>query len=160
MRAASAFSLVEVALTLGIAAFCLVSIVGLIQTALISEQSTLGRTAANDVLSAIFADLAATPADDDTSDTFGFALETSSIKTPQTLFFSDAATPTGPAGGAATARSRYRASVGIRPASDPESPALVRIVVSWPAAADPAPGQWPANAAGSVEVVTTLDRYR
>ena len=145
MRRIAAFSLVEVTLALGVAGFCLLAILGLLQTGLTSEKVTVGQTAAAGILSAVYSDLASTPSTNTTSTNFSIALNTTNA---QTVYFSEAGW-TNKIGQAATPNSRYRASVYV---STNSGPTPVRILVTWPAAADPT------NASGSAEVVTALNR--
>ncbi len=78
---------------------------------------------------------------------------------PQTIYFSEAGKPTGAIGSGAVTASRYRASVDVHPAATTsKTPTGVRILVTWPAAADPLPSQWPTKQAGALDIWTTLDR--
>lgn len=154
---ARGFSLVEISIALGVAAFCLLAIVGLLQTGLASEQTTVGKTAAWGILSSVSADLHATPLTNAVSASYGLSL--SNAASPQTLFFTKAGVPTGPAGNAPTAESYFRASVGLQPpGANSTAPTLARLLVTWPAIVDPQPGTWPSKASGSVEVITALRR--
>jgi len=155
----AAFSLVEVTIALGLASFCLLAILGMLQTSLTSEKATVGRTAASGLISSVFADLAATPAGSATSPVYQLSLSNQTFAAPQTIYFSEGGAPTGAVGAVPTADSRYRLSVGIQsPNGSGKSSTPVRILVTWPAAADPNPSQWPAKQPDSFEVVTTLDR--
>lgn len=158
-QTSAAFSLLEVTIALGLGAFCLLAILGLLQTGLTSEKATLGQTAASNILSTVFSDIISTPANLSTSRIFHIPLDTPSSTSPRTIYFSEAAKPTGAIGAAPTADSQYRVSIGITPApSTAKAATTARILVTWPAAADPLPNQWPAKASGAVEVVTALDR--
>jgi len=148
-KSRSAFSLVEVTLAVGVAGFCMLAIVGLLQTGLTSEKVTAGQTAAAGILSAVYSDLAATPATNTISPNFQFSLTNQTFLTPQTVYFSETEW-TNRVGQALTPNSRYRVSVAVQ--STNIGPTLVRILVTWPAAADPT------NAFGAVEVMTALDR--
>lgn len=155
----AAFTLVEVTIALGVAAFCLLAIFGLMQSGLVSEKATIGQTVANDLLSTVFADLRSTPATETVSQVFLIPLNEMDLTKAQTLYFDEALKPTGALGAAPTAESRYRATIGIKaPAPGVEAPTLARIVVSWPSASDPDPKVWPGKAGGTVEVLTALDR--
>ncbi len=145
MKRSTAFSLVEVTLALGVAGFCLLAILGLLQTGLTSEKATVGQTAAGGILSAVYSDLLSTPSTTNRSPIFSLALSNQTLFAPQTVYFSEAGWTSNP-----TSTSRYRVSVGIQSTNAGTLP--VRILVSWPAAADPT------NASGAVEVVTALDR--
>jgi uncharacterized protein (TIGR02598 family) len=158
-RRPAAFTLVEVTVALGVAAFCLLAIFGLMHSGLVSEKATIGQTVANDLLSTVFADLRATPATETSSQVFKLPLTETDLAKAQTLYFDGALKPTGTLGASPTADSRYRATVGIKaPATGVKAPTLARIVVSWPAAADPDPKNWPGHAEGRVEVLSALDR--
>ncbi len=159
IRISAAFSLVEVTIALGVAGFCLLAILGLLQTGLTSEKATAGQTAAGGILTAVFSDIASTPATNSTTPVFQFSLANQTPASPQTVYFSEVGEPTGNVGEPPDEDSRYRASVGIQsPPANSTAPAVARILVTWPAAADTVPNQWPTKASGSVEVVTTLDR--
>src|SRR5437667_8594329 len=55
----TAFSLVEVTLALGVAAFCLIAVLGLLPTSLKTQQSSIQQTTANQIISTIFSFLRA-----------------------------------------------------------------------------------------------------
>ncbi len=57
----SAFSLVEVTLALGIAAFCLIAVFGLIPVGVQTNRNATSQTAATNIMAAVIADLRATP---------------------------------------------------------------------------------------------------
>ncbi len=59
IRTQAAFSLVEVVLALGIAAFCLLAVIGMLPIAVKSQQASVQQTAANSITSGIIADLRA-----------------------------------------------------------------------------------------------------
>jgi len=155
-RPPAGFSLVEISIALGVAAFCLLAILGLLQTGITSEQTTVGKTAAWGILSTVFSDLKSIPAGDTTSTAYKLSLSQSS---PQTIYFTKAGKPTGEVGTTPTPDSYYRMSVGIEAAPPTfATPRLTRLLVTWPAKADPVPGTWPTKASGSVEVITSLLR--
>jgi hypothetical protein len=152
---------VEVSIALGVAGFCLLAVLGLLQTGLASEKVTVGQTVASDLLSLVYSDLASAAVTNTKTDVFGISLDGQNGNSPQTIYFTSGGMPTGSpiVGSAPTADSQYRVSVGIKsPAANSKMPALTRILVTWPAVADPVPAQWPTNQAGSVEVLTTLNR--
>lgn len=150
------FSLIEVTIALSVAAFCLLAILGLLQTGITSQRATVEQTAATGIASMIFSDLSA--GGTNTTARFGIALSNSAGNV-QTLYFDDGGKTTGTIGSAPTQTSRYRASLEVRPpGAGTVAVTPVRILVTWPAAADPVPGQWPAKFTGSVETWTALDR--
>jgi uncharacterized protein (TIGR02598 family) len=150
------FSLIEVTIALSVAAFCLLAILGLLQTGITSQRATVEQTAATGIASIIFSDLSA----GGTNTTARFKLDLTNVAgNLQTLYFDEAGKPTGLIGSAAAADSRYRASVEVRPpASGTVGVTPVRILVTWPAVADPVATQWPSKFSGAVETWTALDR--
>src|ERR1700730_4175808 len=83
-RSTAAFSIVEVVLALGVAAFCLIAILGLLPAGLNTNQTSTRQTTANGILSAIVADLRATPGTSKKSNLF--KIDLTKTKT-QTLYF-------------------------------------------------------------------------
>jgi hypothetical protein len=81
----AAFSLVEVTLALGVAAFCLIALFGLLPIGLKTDQSAIRQTTANGILSAIVADLRATPVTSNTSNLFKINFQESEEDRGQTL---------------------------------------------------------------------------
>ena len=69
------FSLVEVALALGVAAFSLVAILGVLPTGLKTNQASTRQTTANGIQCAIVADLRATAEESASSNQFGINLQ-------------------------------------------------------------------------------------
>ena len=66
-----AFSLVELTLALGIAAFCLIAVFALVPIAVLANRNATSQTAATNIIAAVVADLRATPATNSTSSQFG-----------------------------------------------------------------------------------------
>jgi hypothetical protein len=164
-----AFSLIEVTLALGVAGFCLVSIIGLLPIGLTSDQASLEQTMASNITSSLLTDLRCSPAlITATTSRFGFSIpaagSTATITTPlQTVYLASNGSPTGLVGSnpvtGGTAVSRYRATLGFAPPSGTQrTVTAVRILITWPALSDANPGQWPTNYSGSYEADTTLDR--
>ena len=56
-REIAAFSLVEITLALGIAAFCLLGVLGLLTAGLQTQRTSVQQTTANEILSEVAADL-------------------------------------------------------------------------------------------------------
>jgi uncharacterized protein (TIGR02598 family) len=164
------FSLVEVTLALGVAGFCLTTLLSLLPLGLTSNQTSLEQTTAGNIGAAIVADLrCAQPLATGTSPRFGFNIPgaESSPPTissnPQTIYLTANGSATGAVGSnpvsSGTAVSVYRATVGFAPPSGGQRTAtVVRLLITWPALADSNPSQWPANYTGSYEADTTLDR--
>jgi uncharacterized protein (TIGR02598 family) len=71
LSAAAAFSLVEVTLALGIAAFCLIAVFGLVPVAVMTNRNATSQTRATNIMASVVADLRATPNSNTTSTQFG-----------------------------------------------------------------------------------------
>lgn len=140
-RSKCAFSLVEVTLALGIAAFCLIAIFGLMPVGVQTNRNAASQTAATNIIAAVVADLRATPKGSTTSSQFSITFGTN----PPPMYFDG----TGQFATTLGANSRYQlnitwnGSAGLRYAD---------IKVIWPAAAAPA------NASGSIETFVAFDR--
>jgi len=140
-RVASAFSLVELTLALGIAAFCLIAVFGLMPIAVQTNRNATSQTAANNIIASVTADMRATQGT--TSAQYGIQ-----FGTPKTLYFDGAgqfATLLG-------ANSRYRARVTFPTSPTGLSYAYIR--VTWPAPVDPTT----TTPSGSVEMFAAFDR--
>ena len=150
----SAFSLIEVTLALGVAAVSLLVIFGLLPIGVQTNQRSIEQTASADILSAVNADLRATPVTNPrgnaaTSTQFGIAIPAAGDTGTTTLFFNGA----GQFSSSQQSDSRYRATVtfvsnggGIKAAS------LAHLTVTWPA------GAAITNAQGSAEMFAAFDR--
>jgi prepilin-type N-terminal cleavage/methylation domain-containing protein len=174
------FTLVEVALALGVVAFCLVAIFGLLPVGINSNRNSIEQAAANNIARAIVSDLRATPVASGTaaivtSPVYGFEIpaagQTGAVPSPQTVFFAESANATGLMGAPpavtpkpapdtlSTSVSQYRVSLGFTaPPTGTRNATVVRLLVTWPALADPAPAIWPTNYTGSYETIISLDR--
>ena len=159
----SAFSLVEVTLALGIAAFGLVSIFGLLPASLGTSQTSVQQTSSVNVLAGIAADLRQAP----TANQILSGSAAGSILTAASPRYGvNVANTTGaPAkitpfyldeGGnsAALSAARYQVNITINPANPslPRAATTGIIQISWPAAATPP------NVAGSLTTFVALDR--
>src|SRR5437667_3168055 len=140
-RSKCAFSLVEVTLALGIAAFCLIAVFGLMPIGVQTNRNATSQTAAANIMAAVVADLRGTPKANTISAQFGITFGTN----PSPLYFDGSGQFTTSLG----ANSRYQLNVtwygttGLRYAD---------VKATWPAAATLA------NASGSVETLTAFDR--
>jgi len=155
-RARAGFSLVEVAVALGIISFALVAIFALIPVGLTSSQTAIAQTGANDILSAVFTDLRATPptapvGQSATTQRFQIPIPAAAATTSpaSAIFYFDSE---GQAKSYVQANSRYRLSVAFLPNTNARAATLAFLKVTWPALADPA------NAAGSVTMFAAFDR--
>jgi len=152
-----AFSLVEITVAMGVAAFCLISLFGLLPVGLNSNQIAVEQTVAAGFANAIVADLRASGTNAKSA-TYGIPLTSGT----QTFYLDESGSPTaigsGPTNSGAFP-SRYRASVFITPpAVGQRAATTARILMTWPASADPSPATAPKNYAGSYEILTALDR--
>jgi len=178
--AAGAFSLIEVTIALGIAAFCLVTVFGLLPLGLTSNQDSVEQTAACNISSAIIADLRTLQVSGtNASPRFNIPVPTAPsggkngpAETSGTTIYLSAngANPSGQVILGGTGVSRYRATIGFYFPSagqytSSRTATTVRILITWPALADPTPSVWhlgssavwPTNYTGSYEADTTLD---
>jgi len=185
-----AFTLIEVTLALGLASFCLLSVFALLPISLASDQSSIEQATAVDVSSSIVTDLRTTQRlGTKQSPSFGIfipaapATSTGGVvrTSGTTIFLSASGRPdvTNPSQVVLSGSnvSRYRATIGFYFPSNASAPAqnatMVRILITWPALADPTDSShptgwplsattpanvWPKNYTGSYEVETALDR--
>ena len=140
---ARAFSLVELVLALGVLAFCLIAVFGLMPVGMQTNRNATSQTAATNIIGGIVADLRATPAAATTSPQFAITFGTN-----KTLYF-DAA---GQGSTSLTPDSRYRLNITWN--SAPTGLYYAALKVTWPAAADPAI----TTPSGSVEIFAAFDR--
>ncbi len=165
----AAFSLVEVTLALGVAAFALLAILGMLPTSLKTQQASIQQTTANEIISQIFSDLRADvrlppgqaskvcpdPPDPNQpcqwSNLHGHWRDRA---LPDTLYFTNEAKQTGTINGSPPADAVFRSKITYRlPPTDTTS--LADITVSWPAQVDPDQGGVPA---GSVTTLIAVNR--
>ena len=188
-RSRAAFSLIEVTLALGIAAFCLITVFALLPIGLNSAQNASEQTVVAGIATAISADLHGVTTLSGTGQNtsqFQFLVPASNNVSaqPQVLFFASDGSPSRvdkgtvgiPTGNGqadvAKPNSRYRVTVGIYPdpilqivarASKGYTPLYkVWILITWPALADPNTGGVntpPTNFSGSFETSTALNYY-
>jgi len=139
---ATAFSLIEVTLALGIAAFCLIAVLGLMPVAVLTNRNATSRTEATNIMAAVAADLRAIPTTKTTSVQFSIV-----FGTPKTLYFDN----TGQFATSLGTNSRYQVNV-TWPDSGWSQLKYADVKVWWPAAASAA------NASGSTEMFAAFDR--
>jgi uncharacterized protein (TIGR02598 family) len=138
----ASFSLIEVTLALGVAAFCLIAVFGLMPVGVQTNRNATSQTAATNIIAGVVADLRATPTTNSTSLQFGITFGTNA-----TLYFDDA----GQATTSPTTNSRYQLNVTWNN-SPPTGLQYADLKVTWPAAATPA------NATGSTEMFAAFGR--
>ena len=158
----AAFSLVEITLALGVAAFALIAVLGMLPVGLKTQQASIQQTTANSIISQIEGKLRAAtrvpPGQEDKSDskwllhphTGGGPWD----PTPDTLFFTNEGNS---AGSALTTNSVYRATINYyAPPTPGYSTSLADITISWPPQFDPTN---PASALkGKVETFVAINR--
>ena len=157
------FSLIEVTIALGVLSICLVTLLALIPAGLNSNRTSLSRTQATSIASAVAADLQLTDKGDLVTPKFKITVpaagagSTMVTGAPQVLYFADRGNATGEAGDGVTMDSRYRVTVGFAPpAAGRKSSTMYRILVSEVSPADAA-NQWPDASRGSVEILAALN---
>jgi hypothetical protein len=160
---AAAFSLVEVTLALGIAAFCLIAVFGLMPIGVQTNRNATSQTAATSILSSVVSDIRTTAgatAGSAPSALYRIIIPArGSIGNPQTRYFDgEGRCSTDPAGSvrpdgsswAPPIRTRYQLNVTFPLGATGVTYADIK--VTWPAAATPT------NASGSVETFAAFDR--
>ena len=156
---ACAFSLVELTLALGVAAFCLIAVFGLIPVGVQTNRNATSQTAATNIIALVVADLRVTPKTSGTW-TGTSPLYCVTLGTPKTLYFDSQIQCSGDLAGLTacscfsgnvTIQTRYRATITF-----PLTGNLTRaqVKVTWPAPVDPAT----ITPSGSVEMLAALDR--
>jgi uncharacterized protein (TIGR02598 family) len=136
-----AFSLVEVTLALGIAAFCLIAVFGLMPVGVQTNRNATSQTAATNIIASVIADMRATTSS--ISPQYGITFGAA-----KTLYFDGSGQSTtllGP-------NSRYR--VRITFPSSPAGLSYAVVKITWPAPVDPAAGA----PSGFVEMFAAFDR--
>jgi Tfp pilus assembly protein PilV len=154
----SAFSLVEVTLALGVAAFCLITLLGMVAVGIKTHQASVQQTTANEIISQIAADLRAQTRlpPGQVSKQFGLKGYWAIANEPQYLYFTNEGESTGSAYSAppsiAPSGAAFMASITYRlPPSDTTS--LADVVISWPASQTDL-----TKVAGAVETFIAVNR--
>jgi uncharacterized protein (TIGR02598 family) len=140
-RSSSGFSLVEVTLALGIAAFCLIAVFGLMPVGVQTNRNATSQTAATNIVAAVIADLRSTPTTSTISTQYGITFGMN----PPPLYFDGA----GQFSTSLGANSRYQLNVTWYGSA---SLRYAHVKVTWPAAATAG------NASGSAEMFAAFDR--
>jgi uncharacterized protein (TIGR02598 family) len=144
----AAFSLVEVTLALGIAAFCLIAVFGLVPVGVQTNRNATSQTAATNILSSVIADIRASPPGQTAS--AKYLINRSKLST-KTLYFDGQ----GQFATVLKPNSRYVLYVRIANmfgGAGVMYPSCAWVKVSWPAAVDPL--STTVTPSGSVETVT------
>lgn len=155
------FSLVELTLALGVAAFCLLSVLSLLPAGLQTNQITLQQTADTTLVRGIVGDLRATPTTASMSPRYGISIPATGAAS-HTIFLQEDGTISGTQDTDAnpSLNPRYRATLAfVAPTDSSQKTATnVRILLTWPALADGSVSSPPTKYAGSCEVFTALLR--
>lgn len=155
---AAAFSLVEVTFSLGVAAICLIVLVGLLPAGLKTQQAGAQQTIANQIMNVLLADLRADvrlppgQASKEGASGFGLHGHWAQMYAPDTLYFNQQGQWL-QLNGSAPAGATFRAKVTyLFPPNS--STSVANVVVSWPAQVDPAT----TTPAGSVQTFIAVNR--
>ena len=150
--------MIEVTLAIGVAAFCLIAVMGLLPVAIKIQQASVQQTKANAIISQISSDLVAdvrlppgqaSKAQGDWANLHG---RWAQVATPDVLYFTNDAKQIGYQG-TAPADATFRATITyMLPPTTTTS--LANIKVTWPASIDPATGA----PAGSAETFISVNR--
>jgi uncharacterized protein (TIGR02598 family) len=141
LRCSAAFSLVELTLAVGIAAFCLIAVLGLVPVAALTNRNATSQTAATNIIASVIADMRATTSS--TSPQYNITFGTA-----KTLYFDGAGQFTTSLG----ANSRYRVRVTFP--SSPSGLSYADVKATWPAPVDPVT----TTPSGTVEIFAAFDR--
>ena len=171
IKRASGFSLVEVTLALGVAAVCLLVLLGLLPTGTKTQQNSIQQTTANQILSQICSFLRADvrlppglyqqvcpdPPDPDDpcnwDQLHGHWLNVA--QPPDTLYFTQAGKQTGNViASSPPSDAVFRVKITYNPIPPTGSTSVANIFVSWPAPVDPTTGV----PAGSVTTTISVNR--
>jgi uncharacterized protein (TIGR02598 family) len=150
----NAFSLVEVTLALGVAAVSLLVIFSLLPIGLQTNQRSIEQTVSVDILSAVAADLRATPVTNPrgsvaTSTQFGITIPAAGSTGTTTLFFNSV----GQSFTSQQTDSRYRMTITfVSNGGGTKTATFADLKVTWPASAAVA------NAQGAAEMFEAFDR--
>ncbi len=155
----SAFSLIELTVAIGIAAFCLITVFALIPVAVQTNRNATSQTAANNITASVIADMRSTPRGVSPSAQFAINLPANAASPAdpppcsgtQRLYFDGQGQATSVIG----ADSRYRLIVTfVRNLTGATAPTYAKLKVSWPAAVDPCT----ITPSGSIETFAGFDR--
>ena len=150
-RTNQGFSLVEVTLALGVAAVSFLVVFGLLPIGLQTNQRSVEQTASVDILSAVAADLRATPRGIGSSSLFHIAIPSNPMTDSQSIapIYFDSAGQVANSSGTA----RYRVTVTfLDNGGGSRTATFANLKATWPAAAAAAEAQ------GSAEIFAALDR--
>jgi uncharacterized protein (TIGR02598 family) len=141
----ASFSLVEITVALGIGAFCLIAILGLLPIGVQSNRDSSSQTAATTIMGNVIADMRATPNGSTTSTQYQVTFGTA-----KTMYFDGS----GHFSTSVAPDSRYQLNIAFpNSGGGTFAPTYAALTLSWPAKASP-------NVAnGSVEMFAAFDRH-
>src|SRR5438309_8887041 len=137
--ARSGFSLIEVVLALGVAAFALIAILGMLPVGVKTQQGSVNQTKANAIISQIIDDLRAdvrlppgqaSKAEGQWANLHG---HWAAVAAPDTLWFTNDGDQTGSVNGSAPAGAVFAATIKYL-APPTVTTSIAKITVAWPAA--------------------------
>ena len=137
-RSPFAFSLVELTFALGVAAFCLIAVFGLMPVGMQTNRNASSQSAATNIVASVIADAR--------DNIFDIPAIWHHVRNCDNIVFDAAGQFTTALG----ANSRYRVSISFP--SSPSGLSYADVNITWPAAAAPT------NASGSVEMFAAFDR--
>ncbi|MBA3542885.1 MAG: hypothetical protein H0T83_00340 [Chthoniobacterales bacterium] len=160
LRRWSGFSLVELTLAIGVAAFCLLGVMALFPTSLITNQKTFQQTADTSLARAVVADLQATALTSSTSPRYGITIPATGTATHSIFLQEDGTAGAQDADAVPSNNPKYRATITFyAPTNTSQKSATgVRVLLTWPALADSSAAASPSKYAGSYEVLTAIIR--
>ena len=156
-----AFSLVEVALALGVAGFCILALTGLLPIAVKTNQNSMSQTAATTIVSSVISDLRSTPKTLATSPQYAITFGTA-----KTLYFDSAGAcskdlnGTKHADGSAWGTplvTRYQLDIDFPNGASAYPATYAHLTMRWPP--NVAKGNTVQPPAGSVEAFAAFDRH-
>lgn len=163
-----AFSLVEVTLALGITAFCMISLFGLLPVGLNTNRNSIEQTSAASIANTVVADIRTQAAANSQrssstaagkSPQYGFDL---TVLTVQTIYINADGTADA-VGNAPSAAALYRVSVALSAPVQAATASPLHVLITWPAQAGGASATAFPNltkVSGSFEAATAVDLTR
>jgi uncharacterized protein (TIGR02598 family) len=162
LRKAAGFSLVEIVVALGVAAFCLLAVLGMLPVSLKTQQASVNQTKANSIISQVVDDLRADvrlpPGQQSKSQegTAGLGLHGhwAQVATPDTIYFTNDGKQTPPhtVNVSPPADAVFRVTVTyLFPPTATTS--IAKITISWPAAQSDL-----TKVAGSIDMFAAVNR--
>jgi uncharacterized protein (TIGR02598 family) len=157
------FSLVEVAMAIGICSFCMITLLGILPVSIHNFQRADNQTYMLNIATSVEQDLKSTPAGAAATTSPRYSLVIPALNstpttqtTPQTVFLNASGDPTS---GATDPASIYRLSVAFAtPPSGSLAATSARVIVTFPARADVSATTWPVNYTSKVQTTVSLNR--